>query len=995
MNTMRFQWRNSWISPVLLVLLFATYSSMANDFWKMEELYNNSLAHWDFENDSTIAPDILGGFCQIEGIHGEDSIAALLKQEAGDRSKSPKITLSTYGSSNCPTDPLACEDGFTVAFWLSLKSSTSSEVEDDSNCMLLSLNDTSSDGFQVMFNADNNAVSFHAVGRRMQSLEAFNATHTWMWNHLGMTWDNQTSTLKMYVNGELSENVSMADSPIVSPGEPLASEGCVYTAFDNIAIWTRPLSEKDMLILRIDRLNETEMMTTTQQETTLEETTPDPTTEAETTPMETTASPTTTALTSTAEKTTASPTTTQSSTTEKTTSSPTTAQSSITEKATTAHTMTESPSTEKTTTSHPTTGTSTMKQTTVPTTESTFEGTSTTTRNATEGVTASETTPSDLTLEDAVNKVEGANSAMEVVEGLQLVGSYLTDYGNPSDDMIQKDRKNIQSILDAMPPKMETLKNSSETEMVLEEYMGIVNDVLSINKQYASEHKMLLSGVDLAFAVDSMLSAYINTVSKGEKVIRNTYVDTTLSESVGTGSDIVMKLQQGCDSSCNDYDIVVVIPSGVFEDSQTNKQASASIFYEGVKDHLPKNITGDKTEYQVASFLVGVNLNVPTPSELSVDITVTISISKLNATQEAKCAFLDSSGGWSTVGVSSITEKDNKTVICTSNHLTNFAVLVSTRQLDISVVDKVALEILTNVGLAISITCLILTLIILNVLRQLNSTRISILKHTAAALLIAQIMFIVGASNLNQVDGLCTAVAAMLHYFFLSTFCWMLIQGVQLYMKVRRALKGNIDMVYFYVFGWGFPAIVVAISVGVSHTNYKNASGVCWISLEHGVGTLIAFIGPAYLILVINLVVIFMVMHVFLTVKVNKDKSEMDKLKSGFKAVIVMVPILGVTWFFGLFIIVSPDLVFLYLFVIFNTSQGLLMFLFHVVFNDEVKQAIVKKRNKIAASKDSHSIFSRALKSKSGTDQTTTEGFEGTYKSRKSPRPAFTVPSRF
>ena len=45
-------------------------------------------------------------------------------------------------------------------------------------------------------------------------------------------------------------------------------------------------------------------------------------------------------------------------------------------------------------------------------------------------------------------------------------------------------------------------------------------------------------------------------------------IDTTLSESVGTGSDIVMKLQQGCDSSCNDYDIVVVIPSGVFEDSR-------------------------------------------------------------------------------------------------------------------------------------------------------------------------------------------------------------------------------------------------------------------------------------------------------------------------------------------------------------------------------------------------------------------------------------------
>ena len=73
----------------------------------------------------------------------------------------------------------------------------------------------------------------------------------------------------MYVNGEPSESVSMADIPTVIPGEPLASEGCEYTAFDNIAIWTRPLSEDDMMILRLDRFNETEMMTTTQQETTL------------------------------------------------------------------------------------------------------------------------------------------------------------------------------------------------------------------------------------------------------------------------------------------------------------------------------------------------------------------------------------------------------------------------------------------------------------------------------------------------------------------------------------------------------------------------------------------------------------------------------------------------------------------------------------------------------------------------------------------------------
>ena len=64
--------------------------------------------------------------------------------------------------------------------------------------------------------------------------------------------------------------------------------------------------------------------------------------------------------------------------------------------------------------------------------------------------------------------MEGANSTREVIESLQFVGTHLTGYGNPSDEMIQKDRKNIQSILDAMPPKMETFRDSSEIETVLE-----------------------------------------------------------------------------------------------------------------------------------------------------------------------------------------------------------------------------------------------------------------------------------------------------------------------------------------------------------------------------------------------------------------------------------------------------------------------------------------------------------------------------------------------
>ena len=60
---------------------------------------------------------------------------------------------------------------------------------------------------------------------------------------------------------------------------------------------------------------------------------------------------------------------------------------------------------------------------------------------------------------------------------------------------------------------------------------------------------------------------------------------------------------------------------------------------------------------------------------------------------------------------------------------------------------------------------------------------------------------------------LCTAVAAFLHYFFLTVMCWMLSQGLYLYLKLRRSAKGTWDFVYFCLLGWGeYHFLIVFIS---------------------------------------------------------------------------------------------------------------------------------------------------------------------------------------
>lgn len=57
---------------------------------------------------------------------------------------------------------------------------------------------------------------------------------------------------------------------------------------------------------------------------------------------------------------------------------------------------------------------------------------------------------------------------------------------------------------------------------------------------------------------------------------------------------------------------------------------------------------------------------------------------------------------------------------------------------------------------------------------------------------------------------LCTAVAILLHYFFLSTFAWLLVQGLHLYrMQVEPRNVDRGAMRFYHALGWGVPAVLL------------------------------------------------------------------------------------------------------------------------------------------------------------------------------------------
>ena len=49
----------------------------------------------------------------------------------------------------------------------------------------------------------------------------------------------------------------------------------------------------------------------------------------------------------------------------------------------------------------------------------------------------------------------------------------------------------------------------------------------------------------------------------------------------------------------------------------------------------------------------------------------------------------------------------------------------------------------------------------------------------------------------------CVAVAALMQYFFMAAFCWMLVEGIYLYLFVVKVYNINNKMKMYYVMSWG------------------------------------------------------------------------------------------------------------------------------------------------------------------------------------------------
>ncbi|XP_032085514.1 adhesion G-protein coupled receptor D1 [Thamnophis elegans] len=311
------------------------------------------------------------------------------------------------------------------------------------------------------------------------------------------------------------------------------------------------------------------------------------------------------------------------------------------------------------------------------------------------------------------------------------------------------------------------------------------------------------------------------------------------------------------------------------------------------------------------------------------------------------CAFLDyrnGSGVWSNQGcVRDGGDLNYSTCLC--NHLTNFAILMQVVPLTLTIGHKMALSSISYVGCSISIFCLTITLVtfaILSSVSTIHNQRYHIHANLSFAVLVAQILLL---TSFQFEPGMvpCKILAILLHFFFLSTFAWMLVEGFHLYSMVIKVFGSEENkLLYYYGIGWGCPFLICVISATTSVESYGEVNN-CWLSLESG--AIWAFVAPALFIIVVNICILIAVTRVISRISAENYKvhGEANALKLTAKAVAVLLPILGSSWIFGILAVNERALVFQYMFAIFNSLQGFFIFLFHCLLNSEVRAAFKHK----------------------------------------------------
>nr|XP_044608218.1 adhesion G protein-coupled receptor E2-like [Equus asinus] len=348
--------------------------------------------------------------------------------------------------------------------------------------------------------------------------------------------------------------------------------------------------------------------------------------------------------------------------------------------------------------------------------------------------------------------------------------------------------------------------------------------------------------------------------------------------------------------------------------------------------------------------------------------------------QELICAFWkgadDGGGHWATTGCRTLGSWNGNTT-CQCSHLSSFAVLMA--HYDVQEEDPM-LAVITYVGLSLSLLCLLLAALTFLLCRAIQNTSTSLHLQLSLCLFLAHLLFLT-AMDRTEITVLCAVIAGALHYLYLASFTWMLLEGLHLFLTARNLTVVNYSSVsrfmkkLMFPVGYGVPAVIVAISAAsrprLHGTSTQFSRGLAAAALctscaaAHGLSE-VSRVHQCHLSAHRDMYQIHWggaVTTQRLLPLPNSVCSSAHAQMLTFKATAQLF-ILGCTWCLGILQVRPAAHVMAHLFTIINSLQGVFIFLVYCLLSQQVRKQYgkwFKRVRKPTADSETFTLSSRAI----------------------------------
>uniref|UniRef100_A0A9J7YLG2 Adhesion G protein-coupled receptor B2 n=1 Tax=Cyprinus carpio carpio TaxID=630221 RepID=A0A9J7YLG2_CYPCA len=445
---------------------------------------------------------------------------------------------------------------------------------------------------------------------------------------------------------------------------------------------------------------------------------------------------------------------------------------------------------------------------------------------------------------------------------------------------------------------------------------------------------------------------FIHLVGEAQKpfqsflAVTNNLIITIQREPVSAVSSDInfpMKGRRGMKDWARSADDKLFIPKEVFtlssdESDDTPYFVIGAILYRTLGLIMPP----PKDPFVISSKILTVTVRpLPKPTEPLVSVELA---PLLNGTTDPQCVVWDYGNpeageeNWDAESCQTLPSPAVSHTKCLCSKLSTFAVLAQKAKepgMGPSSMPSVPLM----VGCGISCTALLILLLIYAAFwRYIRSERSIILVNFCLSILASNVLILVGQSQTLS-KGLCTVTAAFLHFFFLASFCWVLTEAWQSYLAVIGKMRSRLIRKRFLCLGWGLPALVVAVSVGFTRARGYGTPSYCWLSLEGGL--LYAFVGPAAVIVLVNMLIGIVVFNKLMSRDGISDKSKKQRAGASLWSSCVVLPLLALTWMSAVLAITDRrSTLFQVLFAVFDSVQGFVIITVHCAMRREVQDAV-------------------------------------------------------